>query len=127
VAVIEQCDRYNIPIFLVRSKADLQIQNILQDFESKETTVEVYERARSAARQLLIYLTKKNLDENLQKANLAKREVFIISSSSLRALMTGNQGAANMIDEGKLLQAVLKVYTRRFGAQAQLSTLTAVK
>ena len=129
MAVIEQCDRYHIPIFIVRSKADLQIQNILQDeFGDGETTVEDYKKHHSAALQLLIDSTKKNLDKDLEKARLAKREVFIISSRSLRALMTGNQrDAANVIDEGNLLQAVLKVYNRRFGAQAQLSTLTAVE
>jgi hypothetical protein len=121
VAVIQHCERYHIPVFLVRSKADIHIKNILEDEfeydESEKGAAEIY----SAARQLLIDATKKNLDKNLEKANLAKREVFIISRNSMRALMTENwnwRNEANLIDEANLLQAVLRAaYDRRFGAQ----------
>jgi len=55
-------------------------------------------------------------------ANLAKREVFIISSISMHALTTEKwnwRNAANVIDEANLLQAVLMAaHARRYGAQA---------
>ena len=129
MAVIQHCERYQIPVFLVRSKADMQIKNILEDNfdydESEEGAVEIYKRHHSAARQLLIDSTKKNLDKNLEKANLAKRQVFIISRNSMHALMTEKwnwRNEGNVIDEANLLQAVLKAaYSRRYGAQ--LSTL----
>ena len=129
MAVIQHCERYQIPVFLVRSKADMQIKNILEDNfdydESEEGAVEIYKRHHSAARQLLIDSTKKNLDKNLEKANLAKRQVFIISRNSMHALMTEKwnwRNEGNLIDEANLLQAVLKAaYSRRYGAQ--LSTL----
>ena len=129
MAVIQHCERYQIPVFLVRSKADMQIKNILEDNfdydENEKGSVEIYKRHHSAARQLLIDSTKKNLDKNLEKANLAKRQVFIISRSPMHALMTEKwnwRNEANMIDEANLLQAVLKAaYSRRYGPQ--LSTL----
>ena len=107
----------------------MQIKNILEDNfdydESEEGAVEIYKRHHSAARQLLVDSTKKNLDKNLEKANLAKRQVFIISRSSMHALMTEKwnwRNEGNVIDEANLLQAVLKAaYSRRYGAQ--LSTL----
>lgn len=124
MAVIQHCERYQIPVFLVRSKADMQIKNILEDNfdydESEEGAVEIYKRHHSAARQLLIDSTKKNLDKNLEKANLAKRQVFIISRNSMHALMTEKwnwRNEGNVIDEANLLQAVLKAaYSRRYGA-----------
>ena len=124
MAVIQHCERYQIPVFLVRSKADMQIKNILEDNfdydESEEGAVEIYKRHHSAARQLLVDSTKKNLDKNLEKANLAKRQVFIISRSSMHALMTEKwnwRNEGNVIDEANLLQAVLKAaYSRRYGA-----------
>ena len=107
----------------------MQIKNILEDNfdydESEKGSVEIYKRHHSAARQLLIDSTKKNLDKNLEKANLAKRQVFIISRCSMHALMTEKwnwRNEANMIDEANLLQAVLKAaYSRRYGPQ--VSTL----
>jgi hypothetical protein len=121
VAIIQHCERYQIPLFLVRSKADLQIKNILKDefgYDSEEDDVEDYKRHHPAARQLLIDYTKQDLDRNLEKANLGKREVFIISKSSMHALMTEKlnwRNVANVIDEVNLLQAVLKAaYTRRY-------------
>jgi hypothetical protein len=128
VAVIQHCERYHIPVFLVRSKADIQIKNILEDKfdydESEEGSVEVYKKHHSAARELLIHSTKKNLDKNLEKANLAKRQVFIVSRSSMHALMSEKwnwRNTANVIDEANLLQAVLKAaYSRRYGAQVSI-------
>ena len=125
MAVIQHCERYQIPVFLVRSKADMQIKNILEDNfdydESEEGAVEIYKRHHSAARQLLVDSTKKNLDKNLEKANLAKRQVFIISRNSMHALMTEKwnwRNEGNVIDEANLLQAVLEAaYSRRYGAQ----------
>lgn len=122
---MQHCERYHIPVFLVRSKADIQIKNILKDNfgynQNEKGAVEIYKRHHSAARQLLIDSTKKDLDKNLEKANLAKRQVFIISRSSMHALMTDKwnwRNAANVIDEANLLQAVLNAaYSRRYGAQ----------
>ena len=132
MAIIQHCERYHIPVFLVRSKADILIKSILEDQfdydETEEDAVEIFKRHHSAARQLLIDSTKKNLANNLKKANLAKRQVFIISRSSMHALMTERwnwKNEANLIDEANLLQAVLKAaYSRRYGAQVSTPKIT---
>ena len=128
MTIIQHCERYHIPLFIVRSKADDHINNILRDQfgydEGEEDAVEKYKKHHPAARQLLIDSTRKNLDKNLNKASLARRQVFIISSNSMHALMTDKwnwRNAANVIDEANLLQAVLKAaHTRRYGAQASV-------
>jgi hypothetical protein len=126
VTIIQHCERYHIPLFIVRSKADIQIKNILRDQfgydEDEPDALEKYYRHHSAARQLLIDSTRKNLNKNLDKANLMKREAFIISSYSMYALITerwNRKNTANVIDEVNLLKAVLKAaHSRRYGAQA---------
>ena len=126
MAIIQHCERYRIPVFVVRSKADILIKNILEDEfgydESDEVALEIYKKHHSAARQLLIDSTRKDFDKNLEKANLTKREVFIISRSSMCALMTEKwnwRNEGNVIDEANLVEAVLKAaYARRYGAQA---------
>jgi len=110
----------------VRSKADIHIKNVLRDQfgydENEEDAVEQYEKHHSAARQILIDSTRKNLDKNLEKANLVKRQVFIVCQSSMHALVTDKwnwRTAVNTIDEANLLQAVLKAaHSRRYGIQA---------
>ena len=129
MAIIQHCERFNIPVFLVRSKADILIKSILEDnFEyddSEKGAVKIYKRHYSAARQLLIDSTKENLDKNLEKANLAKRQVFIISRSSMHALLTekwNGRNKVNVIDEANLLQALLEAaYSRRYDG-TQVST-----
>ncbi|KAF8806006.1 P-loop containing nucleoside triphosphate hydrolase protein [Phlegmacium glaucopus] len=126
VTIIQHCERYNIPLFIVRSKADVHIKNILGDQfgydEGEEDAVETYKKHHPAARQLFIDSTRKNLEKNLEKANLTQREVFIISSNSMHAFTTEKwnwRNAANLIDEANLLKAVLQAaHGRRYGAQA---------
>ena len=92
--------------------------------EDEEDAVEKYKKHYSAARQLLIDSTKKDLDRNFAnpQANLAKRQVFIISSHVMYALMTDKRNsrtAANVIDEIDLLKAILNAaHSRRYGDQA---------
>ena len=92
--------------------------------ESEKDAVEIYKKYHPAARQLLIDSTKKNLDKNLELANLADRQVFIVSRGSMHAFMTEQwnwKTAANVIDEANLIQAVLQAaHTRRYGAHAPI-------
>jgi hypothetical protein len=114
VAIIQNCERYKIPLYIVRSKADTHIRNVIQDNEpdsdegeEDEDNEESYKRAR----QTFIQSTRRDFEQNLEKVQLTKRDVFMISSSVMRALVTNrcNSRVSNrMIDESRLLEAVLK-------------------
>jgi hypothetical protein len=113
VAIIQNCERYRIPLYVVRSKADIHIRNIQEDiqfdFESDEDNGN--EESYKQARQIFIHSTKRDLDKNLQKAGLTKQDVFMVSSIVVRALVNNrcNSRISNsMIDEARLLEAVLK-------------------
>ena len=79
------------------------------------------------ALQLLIDATRKNLEDNLQKAELNKHDVFIVSSSVIFSLVNGKALKKNPpppppIDESRLMESILKTaHSRRYGTQASVN------
>jgi hypothetical protein len=77
---------------------------------------------RTRARQLLIDTTRRNVEKNLEKAGLMKRDVFIVSGSVIFSLVTekGNKKKSTpAIDEARLVDAILRIaHARRYGSQA---------
>ena len=124
VSIIQNCERFKIPIFIVRSKADIHIRNIMQDLgydENDEDADDAFGDYQKRARQLLIDTTKKNLEDNLEKAKLNKYDVFIVSGRVIFSLVTEKalKKTTPEIDEVRLMEAVLKMaYARRYGTQA---------
>jgi len=114
VAIIQNCERYRIPLYIVRSKSDSHIRNVMEDNEPDSDEGDgdgddetFYQRAR----QMFIHSTRGDFEQNLQKANLTKREIFIVSCGVMRALVAkrcNSQVSNTIIDEAKLLEAVLK-------------------
>ena len=119
MAIIQNCERYGIPLYIVRSKADTQIKNIMEDIQPDDSDEEP-ENANDTkrARQIFIDSTRGDFDKNLQAALLTKRDVFIVSSIVMRTLVakTCNSKISNMmIDEERLLEAILKEMYVRLG------------
>jgi propanediol dehydratase large subunit len=76
---------------------------------------------RRRARQLLIDSTRKNLEDNLKKAELNQRDVFIVSNNVILSLVTAKEPKKTtpVIDEARLLEAILRMaHARRYGTQA---------
>jgi hypothetical protein len=124
VSIIQNCERFKLPLFIVRSKADTHIENIMRDSgydENDDNADDDFDSHQVRARQLLIDTTRHNLKTNLEKAKLANREVFIVSSSAIYSLITGkvNKKKTLPIDEAHLIDNVLKIaYAQRYGNQA---------
>ena len=119
MAIIQNCERYRIPLYVVRSKADTHIKNIMEDIqpdsdEEEDANDDIYKKAQ----QKFVDSTRGDLEKNLQGALLTKRDVFIVSSIVMRALVTKrrNSKISNMmIDEARLLEAILKETYQRLG------------
>jgi len=129
VSIIQNCERFKIPLFIVRSKADIHIRNIMQDLgydENDDDADNDFDEYLARARKVLIDTTRNNLETNLEKAELAKREVFIVSGSVVYSLITEKENrkrTAPAIDENRLMQTVLKIaHARRYGHQAPAKT-----
>ena len=77
------------------------------------------------ARKILIDTTRNNLETNLEKAELTKRDVFIVSGSVIYSLITekARKKTTPAIDEARLLETILKIaHARRYGNQAPAKT-----
>ncbi|KAF8805999.1 hypothetical protein BYT27DRAFT_7339271 [Phlegmacium glaucopus] len=123
ISIIRNCERFNIPLFIVRSKSDTHIRNILQDLGYDDNDAEVNrEEFEGKARQFLINTTRNNVETNLKEAGLAMHDIFIVSSSVIYSLVTNNgnkKKTTSAIDEARLIDTVLKTaYARRYGTQA---------
>ena len=87
-----------------------------EDANADDSEEFLYKRAR----QIFIDSTRGDFEKNLQKAApvLTKRDIFIVSSIVMRALVTKrcNSKISNrMIDEARLLEAVLEESYARLG------------
>ena len=120
IAIIQNCERYQIPLYIVRSKADTHIRNIMENNQpdSDEEDANDSEEFYKQARQTFVDTTRGDFEKNLQTALLTKRDVFIVSSIVMRALVTekcNGKISKMMIDEARLLEAVLKETYVRLG------------
>jgi hypothetical protein len=89
--------------------------------ENDDDADEKFDDYQKQARQLLIDTTRKNLEENLEKAELNKHDVFIVSSSVIFSLVNGKgiKKTTPAIDEVRLMETILKIaHGRRYGNQA---------
>ena len=89
--------------------------------ENDDDAVDDFDNYQRQARQLLIDNTRKNLEDNLKKAELNKHDVFIVSSSVIFSLVTAktSKKTTPAIDETRLLESILKMaHARRYGTQA---------
>jgi len=125
ISIIQNCERFKIPLFIVRSKADVHIKNTMQDigYDEYDNDADDFDDYQRRARQLLIDATKKNLKDNLEKAELNKHEVFIVSSSIIFSLVTAKalKKTAPAIDEARLIETILKTAgARRYGTQVSV-------
>jgi Mg2+/Co2+ transporter CorC len=107
----------------------MHIRNIMQDigYDENEDNADDddFDDFQRRARQLLIDTTRKNLEDNLQKAELNKRDVFIVTGSVISSLVNAKaiKKITPAIDEARLMESILKTaHTRRYyGTQASTS------
>lgn len=130
MSVIQNCERFKIPLYIVRSKSDIDIKNIIEDLRDKKNDDDSESDSddrdnvndyQTQARQQLIDSTKKSVERNLKEARLANRDVFIVSRHVIFSLVTakGHKKIPPAIDEVRLMETIMmSAYARRYGNQA---------
>ena len=109
VAILVNARRFNIPTYIVRSKADQHIQNLMKDMGYDEGGNE----EEKAARKEFIENTRKSVKTNLEEANLPDQRVYIVSNTTMLSIVT-NKMPKKTIDEVDLFNDLLnEAYTRR--------------
>ncbi|KAI6120397.1 interferon-inducible GTPase-domain-containing protein, partial [Pisolithus croceorrhizus] len=109
VAILSNCARFNIPAFIVRSKADQHIRNVMKemgyDSDDEDSDPESRDRLYQEARQHFIEETRENIKSNLENANLPDRRVYIVSNDTLLSIVKG-RAPRKAIDEIELLRDI---------------------
>ena len=117
IAILSSARRFNIPTYIVRSKADQHIQNIMTDMgDDSDGDVEGVkhgEKPYGEARKEFIEETRKSVEENLKEANIPDQRVYIVSSDQLWRIARSKM-PKKAIDEVNLISDLAsEAYMRR--------------
>ncbi|KAI6097575.1 interferon-inducible GTPase-domain-containing protein [Pisolithus sp. B1] len=125
IAILRNCARFNIPAFIVRSKADQHIRNVMKEMgynsDNENSDPGSRERLYQEARQHFIEETRKNVKSNLENANLMGRRVYIVSNDMLLSIINGD-APRKAIDEMELLRDIVNETLARRGGAPEKST-----
>jgi len=110
IAILTNCRRFNIPTYIVRSKADQHILNIIQDMPDEDDEDDDDEtrnkRLYPIARRHFIELTRQTVKDNLESANLPDQRVYIVSKDTMTAVVRDKR-PKQVIDEIQLLNDLI--------------------
>ncbi|KAI6011297.1 hypothetical protein EDC04DRAFT_778581 [Pisolithus marmoratus] len=123
IAILTNCRRFQVPTYIVRSKADIHIHNIMcpDGYDSDPDNATVRESLFPGARGRFIAATRENVEENLTKADLPDQRVYMVSNRMLLSMVKGHplRSPHKIINEGKLIEDIVHdAYTHRCGARA---------
>ncbi|KAF5354459.1 hypothetical protein D9758_012414 [Tetrapyrgos nigripes] len=132
IAILRDCARWNIRSFIVRSKSDLQLQNLENGLKAAidEKVADEDERqvrrgkVRSIALEGYVTETQRSVKENLLEAGLQDQKVYLVSSANVRSISKGEakMDSATYLDEGDLINDILEATVdRRFPMGSQRS------
>ncbi|KIK96061.1 hypothetical protein PAXRUDRAFT_826372 [Paxillus rubicundulus Ve08.2h10] len=104
-AILANCRRFKIPTFIVRSKADQHIRNLMKDmgYDSDDDDArEKREGLYKAAFQQFVAETRQSVKQNLADAKLPDQRVYIVSNKALLGIVK-DKSPRKVIDELELL------------------------
>lgn len=119
LAMLVNCRRLNIPTYIVRSKSDSHIRNIIK--ESGYDSDEDEDRSRrnalySSAREQYIAETRATVKYNLQEAKLPDQRVYIVANSTMVSTVRDQKLSEKTIDELELMRDLFReAQSRRCG------------
>ncbi|KAH7887341.1 hypothetical protein F5I97DRAFT_1859676 [Phlebopus sp. FC_14] len=104
-AILTNCRRFKIPTFIVRSKADQHIHNLMKEmgYESDEEGDGNREQLYKSARAQLIAETRQSVKQNLADAQLPDQRIYIVSNKALLGIVK-DKAPKKAIDEIELLR-----------------------
>ncbi|KIM92138.1 hypothetical protein PILCRDRAFT_113279 [Piloderma croceum F 1598] len=119
VAILKHCARFKIPTYIVRSKSNQHIENMVQDMyesDDEDGNQDNYQAELYAmARDKYIEETRQSVRINLGAANLPQQKVYIVSKDTLLNLVKRLKVPKDAIDELELLKDLLSDALARRG------------
>ncbi|KAI5994074.1 interferon-inducible GTPase-domain-containing protein [Pisolithus orientalis] len=111
IAILTNCRRFQIPTYIVRSKADIHIRNIMHKdgYDSDRDDRAVRESLFPDARRRFITDTRASVKKNLKEGGLPDQRVYMISNSTLLSIVRDRSLWAphKIIDELELIKDIL--------------------
>ncbi|KAI6097571.1 hypothetical protein F5141DRAFT_1220145 [Pisolithus sp. B1] len=109
-AILTNCHHFQIPTFIVRSKSDQHILNLMMDagYDPDVEDADSREQYYRIAREQYISGTREAVEKNLTQANLPNQRVYIVSKKTLFSAAKNRQ-PRGMIDEVELLTDLYSV------------------
>ncbi|KAG6331110.1 hypothetical protein ID866_7981 [Astraeus odoratus] len=106
IAILTNGRRFKIPTYIVRSKADQHIRNLMRDmgYDSDDDEEDPSRRSKlyKAARNQFIEETRRSVRSNLENANLPNQRVYIVSNDTMLGIVK-EKTPKKTIDELELL------------------------
>ncbi|KAG6334780.1 hypothetical protein ID866_4313 [Astraeus odoratus] len=113
-AILANCRRFQIPTYIVRSKADTHIDNIIDDMtdlddsDADDGSQSQYQALYVQAREQFIAATRTSVQRNLANANLPDQRVCIVSNKTMLTIVKKRRLSPTIIDELELLKDLLE-------------------
>ncbi|KAF9030469.1 hypothetical protein BDZ89DRAFT_1064670 [Hymenopellis radicata] len=135
IAILKACKKYCIPAYIVRSKSDRYIEDMMKDEASDEEDEadgdedeyhEDHAGRLERVRQDYAEKTRRNVKRNLKQAGLPDQEVFLVSKTALLSIVgkRKQKPGAIVLDEEKLLKVMVgDGIKRRFKPTPALSSV----
>ncbi|KAI6011296.1 hypothetical protein EDC04DRAFT_2905583 [Pisolithus marmoratus] len=123
IATLRNCKRFQIPTYIVRSKADIHIRNIMYEdgYDSDRDNATVRESLFPSVRRKFIADTRENVKRNLKEAGLPDQRVYMVSNKTLLTIVKDRslRSPHKIIDELELIKDVIdEAFSHRCGAHA---------
>lgn len=123
IAILMNCRRFQIPTYIVRSKADVHIRNIMYEYgyDSAHDEVPRRESLYRTARERFIADTRANVKRNLKQAELPDQRVYMVSNRTLLSIVRDRSlgFSYKIIDELELIKDILdEACSLRYAASA---------
>jgi GTP-binding protein EngB required for normal cell division len=118
--VLQNCKLMRIPTYIVRSKSDQHIDNMIaseQEDDDEEPDSATRAKLREQLKPNYIDKSQTNISENLQKAGLDDQKLYLVSQATVRSIIRTGKPAktALLIDEWHLIQDIIEDGGKRRG------------
>lgn len=111
LAMLVNCKRFNIPTYIVRSKSDAHIRNIMKDSgynSDEDKNHSARDALYGSAREQYIAETRATVRRNLQDASLPDQRVYIVAHSTMVSAVRDQKLSEKIIDELELMRDLFR-------------------
>lgn len=112
LSILMSCRRLGIPTYIVRSKADLHIANVMHDIMGYESEDDAdrsrYRELYETAKHQFVADTRDTVRRNLKDADLPDQRVYILSNKILLSTARKQTPPKSAIDELELVRDLLE-------------------